>query len=122
MTACSAMAASGRPCRAHSLRDGPFCRLHEPALAEDVAAGRRLGGLRRRREVAVASAFDFPGLNSADDVRRLLELATFDVLALDNSIGRARVLAHIANAATRALDVGVFEGRLDVLEQALGRE
>ena len=45
-----------------------------------MAEARRLGGLRRRREVAVSGAFDFVGLQNVPDIRRLLEVAMLDTL------------------------------------------
>ena len=79
----------GQPCRAAPLKDGEFCLMHSPEHAEDMAEARRLGGLRRRREVAVSGAFDFVGLQTVADIRRLLEVAVLDTLGLENSIARA---------------------------------
>ena len=88
MRRCAATNASGRPCQAAPLRDGPYCRMHAPEHAQDVAEARRLGGLRRRREVTVASAYDLNGINNAADVMRLLEIAAFDTLGLESSVAR----------------------------------
>ena len=54
--------------------------------AEELAEARRLGGLRRRREVAVSGAYEFAGLESVGDIRRILEVAVLDTLGLENSI------------------------------------
>ena len=62
--------------------------MHAPEHAQDVAEARRLGGLRRRREVTVASAYDLNGINNAADVMRLLEIAAFDTLGLESSVAR----------------------------------
>jgi len=93
--------------------------MHSPEHAEEVAESRRLGGLRRRREVAVSGAYDFVGLEHVGDIRRLLEVAVLDTLGLENSISRARTLAYLATTAIKLLEVGEFEQRLASLETAM---
>jgi len=100
------------------LKEGEYCLMHSPEHAAEAAEARRLGGLRRRREVAVTGAFEFPGLQSVADIRRLLEIAVLDTLGLENSISRARTLAYLAMAAIKLLDVGELEQRLTALELA----
>jgi hypothetical protein len=107
----------GQPCRAPRLRDSDFCFWHSPEHADEAAEAQRLGGLRRRREKAVASAYDFDGLDSVPKARRLLEIAALDSLALENSVARSRTLAYLAQVALKALEVGEFEQRLDALER-----
>ena len=93
--------------------------MHSPEYAEDMAEARRLGGLRRRREVAISGAFDFVGLLTVADIRRLLEVAVLDTLGLENSIARARTLAYLATTAIKLLEVGELEQRLASLEAAI---
>ena len=101
------------------MRDEPFCFWHAPERAEDAAEARRLGGLRRRREKTVSSAYEFAGLGTIESIRRILEIATIDALGLDNSIARARVLIAAALAAAKLLEVGELEERLGQLEAAV---
>ena len=93
--------------------------MHCPEHAAEAAEARRLGGLRRRREVAVSGAYDFLGLQSVGDIRRLLEVAVLDTLGLENSIARSRTLGYLAVAALKLLEVGELEQRLATLESAL---
>ena len=109
----------GEYCRAIPLREGDYCLMHSPDHAEEVAEARRLGGLRRRREVAVSGAYDFQGLHSVADIRRLLEVAVLDTLGLENSIARARTLAYLAMTAIKLLEVGELERQLAALEAAV---
>jgi hypothetical protein len=81
---------------------------------------RRLGGLRRRREGTVGAAYDFDGLATMPDIRRLVEVAAFDVLGQENSIARARALAYLAQVAASLLEKGEMEDRLAAIEAALG--
>jgi hypothetical protein len=102
------------------LRDRPFCFWHDPDSEQEAAEARRLGGLRRRREKALAGAFDFSGLGTIEAIRRILEVATIDALGLENSIARARVLISAALAAVKLVESSELEARLAALEAAAG--
>jgi hypothetical protein len=93
--------------------------MHDPEHAEEMAEARRLGGLRRRKEKAVAGAYDVGELEDVGQVRRLIQIAVLDTLSLENSIARSRTLAYLSQVALKALEVGEFEERLEALEQAI---
>ena len=115
---CKARNVRGQPCNATSLRDQDFCFWHAPDRAPEAAEARRLGGLRRRREATLAGAYEFAGLTTTPDLRRLLEIAALDCLGLENSIARARALTAIVQVGARLLEVGELEDRLAALEAA----
>jgi hypothetical protein len=102
------------------MRDSDYCVFHDPEHAEVVQEARRAGGQRRKREATLATAYDFQGLTSIAEIRRLLEVAAFDALGLDNSIHRVRALAYLAQVATGLLEKGEMEERLLAVEAALG--
>jgi hypothetical protein len=81
-----------------------------------MAAARRSGGFRRRREKMVSGTYDFEGLDSIPKVRRLLEIAVADTLVLENSVARSRTLAYLTMVALKLWEVGEFEERLQSLE------
>jgi len=110
---------TGEPCHSPPLRDGNFCLMHSPEHAREVQEARRIGGLHRKREATVAVAYDFEGLDTVDGIRRLLQIAATDTLGMENSPARTRMLVYVAMAALRALETGVYEERLSVLEQAV---
>ena len=112
----------GRRCRAPVLRDGRFCFWHDPGKAEEAADARRLGGMRRGRERTLAVAYDLTGLGSIEAIRRIVEIALFDVLGLENSIARARVLISGALAAAKLLETGELADRIAALEAALASD
>jgi hypothetical protein len=109
----------GTPCRAAPLRDSDYCLWHSPEHVEEVAEARRLGGLRRRKEQTVASAYDFQGLGTVTEIRRLVEVAALDTLSLENSVSRSRTLAYLAQVSVNLLDKGELESRLEALEDSL---
>ena len=117
---CSAIKQAGQRCQARPLHDESFCFWHHPDYAADVAKARKLGGHRRRREGALQGEYDFEGLATVADIRRLLEIAVMDALGLDNTIVRVRVLIAGGIAAAKLLEIGELEERLGSLETALG--
>ena len=100
---CTAFKENGQPCHSSKLQDGDYCLMHSPEHAQEMAEARRLGGLRRRREVAVSGAYEFCGLESVADIRRIVEIGVLDTLGLENSIARSRTLAYLAMAAIKLL-------------------
>ena len=110
----------GEQCGAPPLRDGDFCLFHDPAHAETVQEARKAGGQRRKREVTLATAYDFEGLTSVPEIRRLVEVAAFDALGLENNISRVRALGYLAQVAVTLLEKGELEERVAAVEAALG--
>ena len=117
---CAVLMAGGRQCRAAPLIDGAFCLLHDPAKAQEAGEARRLGGFRRRREGTIVVAYDLESLGTVEGIVRVLDIALRDVLGLDNSVPRNRVLIGVAQAAARLLEVGDLAARVASLEAAVG--
>jgi hypothetical protein len=115
---CSGSKAGG-PCRAAPLIDADFCLWHDPEHADEVAEARRLGGMRRRRDRAVAGAFGINGLKTLEDLQRVLEVGVFDLLGLENSVGRSRALGGLVQVGAKLLETGEFEERLAQLESVM---
>jgi hypothetical protein len=113
---CKFVMPDGRKCRSSALRGEDFCLFHSPDHEDQAAETQRLGGLRRRKEKTVAAAYDLEGLRSVEAVQRLLEIATLDALALENSVARVRALTYICQTGLKCLEQGEFEERLAVLE------
>ena len=113
---CAFRSVTGKPCRAAPLREGEFCLMHSPERVKEVQESRRLGGLRRRRESTISSAYQFDSLNSVEGIRRIVEVAVLDTLAMENSIARSRTLAYLAQVALHTLEVGDLETRIATLE------
>jgi hypothetical protein len=118
---CTYVMADGRACRAGPQRERPYCFAHDPERAAEAAEARKLGGLRRRKEGTIAVAYDLPGLDSVEGIRRLLEIVSTDGLGMENSVPRLRALIATAAAATNLLRVGDLEERLAALEAAIGQ-
>ncbi len=117
---CSFRKRDGENCQSAPIRDELLCFWHHPDHAEEAAEARRLGGLRRKRERTVAGAYEFDGLGTVEQIKRLLEVAAIDTLALENGVARNRTLAYLAQTATKLLETGEFDERLTAVESALG--
>ena len=110
---------TGEPCHSPPLHDGDYCLMHSREHAKEVQEARRIGGLHRKREATLSAAFDFEGLETVDGIRRLLEIAATDALAMESNPARSRQLVYIALAALRVLEVRDFEQRLMGLEKSV---
>ncbi len=109
----------GQPCAHTPLRDRGYCLWHDPELEEEAQQARKLGGQRRRRERVIHGAYEFNGLATVEDLRRVLEIAVLDTLGLDNGVQRNRVLGSLVMVAAKLLEVGELQERLDRVEAAL---
>ena len=116
---CTFVMPDGRLCAASALRGEPYCLFHSPDHEDQAAETQRLGGLRRRKEKTVAAAYDLEGLRSVEAVQRLLEIATLDALALENSVARVRALTYICQTGLKCLEQGELEDRIALLEAAV---
>jgi len=116
---CKHVREDGSLCRSAPMKGEDYCFWHSPAHAEEADEARRLGGLRRRKERTVAGAYEFGGLATVPDIRRLLEVAVIDTLSLENSVARSRTLAYLGQTALRCLEVGELEDRVTLLEAAV---
>ncbi|MBN9492881.1 hypothetical protein J0H33_05985 [bacterium] len=116
---CQGTNESGTPCRQAPLHDEAYCFWHSPGHAEEAAEARRLGGHRRKRERVVSGAYDFEGLGSIPEILRLVEVAAFDTLGLENSVARNRTLVAVAQAAANLHEKGELEERIRALEAVM---
>jgi hypothetical protein len=114
---CAFRLATGELCRMPPLNDGQFCWVHSPERVKEAQEARRLGGMRRKRESTISSAYQFESLTSVEGIRRIVEVAVYDTLAQENSLARSRTLAYLAQVALHTLQVGDIETRIAALEQ-----
>jgi hypothetical protein len=116
---CTAIKADGRPCGGLAQRNTTVCLFHDETRADEAAAARRLGGQHRRRVWRVDLEVDFNGLGTADAIRSIIERAVIDILDLEPSIARSRVLIAAAVAAMRLLEVTNLASEVASLKAAL---
>ena len=107
----------GEPCHSPPLRDGDYCLMHSPEHATEVQEARRLGGLRRKREATLFTAYDLLPLNTVAGIQRLIELIMTDTVGMESGIARNRLLISLALAALDALKTSELEQRVITLER-----
>ena len=117
---CEFVKKDGERCRAAPIHGASLCFRHHPDYAIAAVDASRLGGSRHKRELRIEAVYAVNGLASVLDIRRVLEVAVIDALALENSLARSRVLIFATVAAAKLLEVGELEARLKTIEAALG--
>ncbi len=117
---CKATTQRGAPCQTPASGSG-WCFHHDPNRAAERAAARAKGGYARHgRAVGSVGAHHAPvSVKTVEDILSLLEDTINDVLALENSLNRARVLGTLALAALRVLEGHELEQRIAALEALL---
>ena len=101
------------------MRDERYCFWHHPDKEAEAADARKLGGLRRRRERAIAGAYEFDGFGTVESILRIIDIATYDALGLENSIARSGVLIRAAGTALKVHEISELEARIALLESAV---
>jgi len=115
---CKATTRSGEPCKAYALEGSEFCFWHDPERKAERHAARAKGGQARHgRTVKPPNGRDPVTVESAADVLPILERAINDVLALENSISRARAIGYLAGQVVKAFEVTELEQRVEALEK-----
>lgn len=117
---CHAITDRGESCRQAPLVGRDYCFWHDPDSEAEAAEARRLGGLRRKRERALAEVYCLGELDTVSGARRLLDVAVTEALTIENSLARSRLLVSAVHAAARLLEVGELEQRIEALEGVLG--
>lgn len=113
---CTALTASGAPCRAHAGSSG-LCFTHDPQYAAQRAAGRSAGGRARHgRVIANDNAGGPVSLATLADACSLLARAVNDTLQLENSLGRARCIGYLAVVWGKLYETSELEARIRALE------
>lgn len=120
MRTCRARNSRGDQCGATVMHDSEFCVFHDPAFADTLQEARKAGGQRKRREATVAAAYNLGGLEPIELLHRLWAIVMSDVLPMDNSLIRARVLLGVIAAGVKLREVDDHEERLKGIEAALG--
>ena len=116
---CKATTRAGRPCGGTARASG-FCWFHDPALADQRAAGRRLGGsARSNRSRARRQLMD--AAMSPAEIGGLLSMTLTKVIAGQTEPGVGNAAANLGKAIVAVQQAAEIEQRLEALEQALGQ-
>ncbi len=116
---CTAQTAKGQPCRAQAIKGSTFCFTHDPAQDAARTKARKRGGERRRvAHGGEASTVPTHPRNPSES-RAILDFILAEVIPMENSIQRARVLIALSDAYLKAFEIAEMEDRVKALEQEL---
>ena len=116
---CSALSRAGKPCGATPMRGEAWCYQHNPNCAEQARADR----IRAANTPKAPRAPKPPEpaswhLETADDVRLLLQHVMAGLLRNQMDRNRANALCYAAQVALRAIDIAALEKRIAALEES----
>ena len=117
---CASINSAGAPCGAAPLMGAEHCLVHDPAHREEMAEWRRMGGLHRRREASLTTIYELGDIQSTPGLWRIFEIGVLDTLALENSLGRNRLLINAAGEGGKLLDRDDLYERVSDIEAVLG--
>jgi hypothetical protein len=117
MAQCKARTGKGARCQAKALKNSAFCFTHDPACGKARAAAHRRGGERRRVDHSCDASKVPAQVRSIADAMVILDYTLAEVIPMENSLQRGRLLIALSEAYIKALEVGELERRLQELEQ-----
>ena len=121
MARCTATATTGGQCKAYATSGSEFCFWHDPSQGHERAKARKRGG-ERRRTPHVGDPYSLPQrIDTIAEANKILDYCLAEVLPMENSIARARVLLSIHESYVKAIEIGELEQRLHELEKALAQ-
>ena len=116
---CKAKTHGGQPCKAKPIKGSKYCFIHDPASGEARAKARKLGGQRQRTPHAGNPETLPKQIKTIEDVKGLLDYTLAEIIPLENSIQRGRLLVALAGEYVNAIKTGEIESRLAAIEAAL---
>lgn len=117
MAQCQSKTAGGKPCRVPALKGSRYCFTHDPSTRRAQAAARRKGG-ENRHTPHFADASSLPGsVDTLEDANKILGYTLAEVIGMDNSIARARVLLSLFDSFVKSFEIGELEKRIQALEE-----
>jgi hypothetical protein len=122
---CKGKTKGGQPCKGFAVAGSDFCFAHDPASAAKRAESRSQGGKARYGNIKANTENPEPAphravkLGSMKDAIKLLEYAVNDVLRLENSVSRAKVVVSVASAYGRLFEALELSERIEALEARL---
>ncbi len=121
MAKCHSKTETGQPCRMKVKAGAEYCFAHDPHKAVERARARKLGG-EHRHTPHFADASTLPAkVRTLEDANGILGYTLAEVIGMDNSIARARVLLAIFDSYVKSFEIGELEKRIAALEQSRGR-
>jgi len=116
MAKCNATTKNGQACKIAALKGDRFCFTHSRQTRAAQAAARKLGG-QNRHTPHFAGPETLPAdVTTLPQARQILTYTLAEVIGMDNSIARARVLLALFDSFIKSIEIGELEQRIAALE------
>lgn len=119
MAKCTAKTSAGEPCKMQALKGSKYCFTHAPEVGAARAMARKAGGARHRLPHAGNNASIPARIRSIEEAMTILDYTLAEIIPMENSIQRGRLLIALCAGFVDALKVGEIEARLLAIENAL---
>ncbi|MPZ51032.1 MAG: hypothetical protein GEU75_17310 [Dehalococcoidia bacterium] len=116
---CQALNEKGEPCQQAPITGRDFCFWHDPEYEAQAAQARRSGGTTRAKEHALRYIYGIDSLDTHERIQRLVDFATTELLALENSVARNRALLSAAGTAADLIAAGALAEKLEQIRAVL---
>ena len=116
---CKSKTLAGGPCKAQAIAGGRYCFTHDPASGKARALAHRKGGKRNRTEHGGQAEILPASVTTISEAMKILDYALAEIIPMENSIARGRLLIALAAGYVDSLKVGEMESRLAAIEAAL---
>jgi len=113
---------NNQPCRMPAIRGGKYCYSHSPELGVKRAQSRKKGGANRRVSHHGDSKSIPQEIKTLDDANKILIYTLAEVIPMENSISRGRLLIALYEAFLKSFEIGELEQRIAALEQRRSME
>ena len=114
---CTAKTTRG-PCKAQAMKGG-YCFTHDPASGAARATARKLGGQRNRTAHAGQADLLPATVKTIRDATKILDYTLAEIIPMENSIARGRLLIALVAGYINAFEIGELENRIMAIENAL---
>lgn len=118
-TKCKAKTTSGARCNARAVKGSLYCFTHDPAHAQARALARKRGGERNRTPHGANLDLIPSEITTIQHARQILLYTLQEVLPMENSIARARVLIALFDSYVESIKTGEIQDRITALESIL---
>ena len=113
---CHGKTASGAACKMPAVKNSKYCFTHSPDTRAEQAAARRRGG-ENRHTPHFADETQLPAkVEKLEDANKILTYTLAEVIGMDNSLMRARVLLSLFDSFVKSFEIGELEQRIAALE------
>ena len=116
---CKATTKAGKRCQAKPITGSEYCFSHDNNSAAARAAAHKLGGERTRTPHGADPAIIPSTITTIQDARQILLYTLQEILPMENSIPRARVLIALFDSYNESIKTGELAERLTAIESIL---